>query len=260
MYGFVTVEQGPVKRQERIQTKELCGLPVLHGRISLPEGLSERRAERRVYQMGKKLWEQGVSHVLTASGFFRWSALLRSGLVPVKTAPLCRAAAVPLALAVLPRLTNEPERAVICLAGTWVSPELLRASEQLALQVSQIVVDAGAGSEKLAFYLHEEYGLPVLHAGAITPTLTISFEPGREHPEPELVLWQEPPILLGAQICFPGIEPPPDCDALSLLAALREYGRISDAAIQAWLPCDFAATSLDIFKERSYNIESIMGH
>lgn len=232
MYGYVTLEYGPGRRS-KVVWEELGGLPVLHQRVKLRPELSGARRERRVRQAAARLWNCGVSKVLTPPDFPHWDALRRGGLAPVDTGELCRAAAAELALAALEHRKAETGRAVVALAGKTVTPAMVRTAERLAGRVYGIMVCAGREGMALAHYLQEEYGLPMLLGGAVGPTLTVAFDGSGQWEEPCMKLWGERPELLGARIWTPGLELPGGCDSLPLLAALRESGRLADGSLRA---------------------------
>ena len=211
----------------------LCGLSVLQARIPFSANLTDRRRERRVYQAGVKLWNGGVSRILPPREF-RWKeSLRRAGLAEVETAELCRAAAAPLVVEALTLRGWEPGRSVVALAGERVSAPLLRAAETLARQVNCLQIDIPAGGTELAEYLHEEYGLPVLLPGTVRPALTAAFDESWKGRGAALRLWGEQPDLLGTEVWAPGVELPPECDPMPLLAALRDSGMLSDEGLRA---------------------------
>lgn len=231
MYGYLTL--CPARRSLGLNCGELCGLPVLRAEVSAPEQLSGKRLERRIHRAAVRLWEHGVSYVLVPPGFPWWPTLRTAGLAPVKTEELCRAAAAPLALAALTARGWEPERAVVSLAGRRVTTAMLRAAEILARQVCRLIVEVPDGGNELAEYLREEYGLPVLLPGTMRPALTVVFDASWQGQGAALRLWGEQPDLLGTELWVPGLELPPDCETLSLLAALWECGRLSGGALLA---------------------------
>lgn len=231
MYGYLTL--CPQRRRTQLENGELCGLPVLRAEVGAPDTLNGKRLERRIYRAAARLWEHGVSHVLTTTGFSWWTTVRRAGLAPVETETMCRAAAAPLALAALEVRGWEAERAVVALAGRRVSPAMMRAAEMLARRVCRLVVEVPDGGTALAEYLHEEYGLPVLLPGTVRPAITVAFDASWTGRGAALKLWGEKPDLLGTEIWVPGLALPEGCEPLPLLAALWECGRISDGALLA---------------------------
>jgi len=81
----------------------------------------------------------------------------------------------------------------------------------LCPRVRNLVIDV-PGEGGLAAALRREYGVPVLPPRSVSADLTLCFDPG--------------PVLEGAKYGLPGGCLPPDCDALPLLSALWENGRV----------------------------------
>lgn len=211
----------------------LCGLPVLRAEVPAPDGLGQRRLERRIVRAAARLWAAGVSRVLTREDFPCPDALSRAGLAAMETESLCQAAAVPLTLTALSVRGWEPSRAVVALAAEEISLPLARAAEALALHVCRIVVEVEAGGEGLANYLHEEYGLPVLPPKVVRPALTVAFDGSWQGQGPALRLYGPKPDLMGVELWSPGVTLPEDCAPLPLLAALWESGRLSGGGLLA---------------------------
>lgn len=233
MYGYLILDPKQTGRRAVLEHRMLCGLSVLQARVPVPEGLPEKRRTRRVFQAAVRLWNSGVSRVLTPRSFPEREALRRTGLAEVETAELCRAAAAPLTVTALTLRGWEPGRAVVALAGERVSGPLLRAAETLAVQVNCLQIHVPVGGRELAEYLHEEYGLPVLLPGTVRPALTVDFDGSWEGRGAALRLWGEQPDLLGAEVWVPGLELPEECDPMPLLAALRDSGMLSDSSLRA---------------------------
>ena len=205
----------------------LCGLPVLRARVPAPDGLGERRLERRIFRAAARLWAAGVSRVLLPEDFPCPEAVARAGLAQVETGGLVRSAAAALTLAALERRGWEPGRAVVALAAAELTVPLVRAAEELSARVCRIVVEVEQGGELLAGYLHGEYGLPVLPPGVVRPAITAAFDESWQGNGPVLRLYGPRPDLLGTELWSPGLTLPEDCAALPLLAALWESGLLS---------------------------------
>ena len=233
MYGHLVLEDRRRGSRAALDRETLCGLPVLRAAVPAPDGLGKRRLERRVFRAAARLWAAGVSRVLTPEDFPWPEALTRAGLAPVETGGLVRTAAASLTLAALEGRGWEPGRAVVALAASEVSIPLVRAAETLAGKVCRIVVEVEPGGERLAGYLHEEYGLPVLPPGVVRPALTVALDESWQGSGPALRLYGPRPDLLGTELWSPGLTMPEDCARLPLLAALWESGLLSGGSLMA---------------------------
>lgn len=217
MYGWLTVDG---KRRKAAPVRVfLCGLPLWKA-----EGSSGPRGLQRA---AKALAKAGARQIIAPEGEEIRAALDRYGLRPVDTAGLCRAAAAPLALTALTLRGWDPARAVVELRGSGLTLPLVRTAETLAGRVCRLVIAVPRGGDALADHLRRTYGLPVLLPGSVRPALAVEFDPCGQGKGPTLRLWGERPELLGAEVGDVGVEPPPGCPSMPLLAALWESGLLS---------------------------------
>ena len=247
MYGWLTA--GGRRRKNAPARVFLCGLSVW----KLEVGSADIRTLKRA---GRSLRKAGVTRVLTPPGEEWQGALERMGLPPVDTAALCRAAAAPLALQVLKLRGWEPGRAVVELKGEELTLPLVRAAEELAGQVSRLMISVPRDGEELAEHLRRSCGLPVLLSGALRPALTVDFDAGETGRGSELCLGGTRPDLKGAELWSPAVRPPPECDLMPLLAAFWESGRLSRSDFHARAAengANRAEMPLDRVGQRKYN-------
>lgn len=246
MYGWLTA--GGQRRKTAPARVFLCGLPVWKLEMGTDPG-TLRKA-------GRRLRKAGVTHILTPPGEEWQTAPERTGLAPVSTANLCRAAAAPIALAVLQMRGWQPERAAVELRGRELTLPLVRAAEELADRVRQLVIAVPRGGERLAAHLQQTRGLPVLPRGAVRPALTVDFDGEMSGCGSVLALGGMRPDLQGIEIRSAAVDPPPDCDPMALLAALWESGMLSGRDLyvrKAEIGTNRAEMPLDRVGQRKYN-------
>ena len=209
MLGRIVWGEG---RKIKLENRRLLGLPLLT--LELP--MRTRGQERRVKKGARLLIEQRVTRVLTPPDFPLWPLLLEQGLRPVDTQALRCALAPAWVRAALAARGVRPEAAVLLLTGARESPDMARVAHQLCPLARNLVIDVPGGGA-LAARLRREYGLPILPARAVRADLILHFDPG--------------PILEGAEYTWEGIVLPPDSEALPLLSALWESGRVKTEEI-----------------------------
>ena len=200
------------ERKIGLESERLLDLPLLT--LSLPERM--RGQERRVKKGVRLLIGQRVTRVLTPPDFPLWPRLREQGLRPVDTQALRCALAPAWVRAALAAGGIQPQNAVLLLTGARESPDMERVARQLCPVVRNLVIDVPGGGA-IAARLRREYGLPILPARSARANLTLCFDSG--------------PVLTGARYTLAGAVLPPDCEALPLLSALWECGRIKTEQI-----------------------------
>lgn len=200
-------------RRPRIEMEQVLGLPVL----TLEVSDRTRGGERRLSRGARLLTEYRVTRVLAPPRFGGWPILLKRGLRPVETQALRCALSPAWVRAALQARDIHPERAVLALTGTRESWEMERVARALCPLVRNLVIDVPGGGA-LAARLRREYGLPVLPARAARADLTLRFDHG--------------PVLEDAGFALAQARLPADCEALPLLSALWESGRIKTEEIR----------------------------
>ena len=195
------------ERKLRLESERLLDLPVLT--LALPA--RTRGQERRVRKGARLLIDRRVTRVLVPPDFPLWPLLREQGLRPVDTGALRCVLAPTWVMAALAARGIQPQNAVLLLTGARESADMARVAWQLCPLVRNLVIDVPGGGT-LAAGLRREYGLPVLPARSARADLTLHFDGG--------------PTLTGAKYTLEGAALPPDCEALPLLSALWESGRI----------------------------------
>ncbi len=203
MLGWITVGERKKASLERVQ---ICGLALW--KLELPA--SGRGWERRAAAGLRLLKVQRVTRVLSAPDFPHWPMLLAQGFRRVDTCPLRCALAPGWGELMLRARGIEPRNAALRLEGRRASPDLTYVARTLCPLVRSLVIDV-PGGENLSIALRREFGLPVL-PGHWEADLTLHFENG--------------PVLVGASYGLKGDVLPRDCDALPLLCALWQCGRV----------------------------------
>ena len=208
----------------RLDRGQVLCLPVLRARLAQGEDwLSRRRLERSA----RLLARGGVRRVFTARGFRDWAALERRGIRPVEGAPLCRFLAAALALAALERRGEDPARSAVTLRAGRVSRDVERSARLLCPVVRELFIDAGAGGRALAEALYREFGAAVCPEGRGAP-VALCFDGERPAGEEGclLRLWGREPDLAGLELAAPSLTVPEELEALPVLSALWESGRL----------------------------------
>lgn len=205
----------------------LYGLPVLRCQTD-PEGFW---GERRLKRAGRSLYSGGVVRALVPPGFDRWPLLLALGLRPMDPGPFLRAHAAPLTASLLERQGLAPDRATVALRGQRADGAMLRAALALCPRVRRLTISAPRGGERLAAWLRQEYGLPILPADAPAQAALL-LQPGAEPDAadgsalcPALTLFGPAPDLAGLRLAAPDLAQE-DREDLPLLSALWEGGRL----------------------------------
>ena len=206
----------------------LYGLPVLRCHTD-PEGFW---GERRLKKAGRSLCTGGAVRALVPTGFDRWPLLLALGLRPMDPGPFLRAHAAPLTASLLERQGLAPDRATVALRGQRADGAMLRAALALCPRVRRLTISAPRGGERLAAWLRQEYGLPILPADAPAQAALL-LQPGAEPDAadgsalcPALTLFGPAPDLAGLRLAAPDLAQE-DREALPLLSALWEGGRLT---------------------------------
>ena len=207
----------------RLSGERLLGLPLLRGEV--PGG---SLTPRRVRRTARALRKRGVSRVLAPEDFPFWEEVLAQGLRPVATGELCRAMAVPIALAALEGEGILPQRASVTLRGERVTRALRTAALELCPKVRQLLVEVPAGGAQLQRELSREFGLPVVEAGRGCPVhLSLCFSPSSGVQSGRTAdLSGEYPALEGYHFGLREGTLPENTAALPLLAALWSSGRL----------------------------------
>lgn len=206
----------------------LYGLPVLRCHTD-PEGFW---GERRLKRAGRSLCTGGAVRALVPTGFDRWPLLLALGLRPMDPGPFLRAHAAPLTASLLERQGLAPDQATVALRGQRADGAMLRAALALCPRVRRLTISAPRGGERLAAWLRQEYGLPILPADAPAQAALL-LQPGAEPDAadgsalcPALTLFGPAPDLAGLRLAAPDLAQE-DREALPLLSALWEGGRLT---------------------------------
>ena len=106
---------------------------------------------------------------------------------------------------------------------------MLRAALALCPRVRRLTISAPRGGERLAAWLRQEYGLPILPADAPAQAALLlqpGAEPDSPAPCPALTLFGPAPDLAGLRLAAPDLAQE-DREALPLLSALWEGGRLT---------------------------------
>lgn len=197
---------------------EALGLTIWEARLP---GTAESRPARR--RMSKGLDR------LEAAGCKR--LLLPCPLVPcyplVHTRSLWQAMAAPLALAALGQLDIDPRQAVVALHGERMTRSYVRTCVLLAREVKALSLSLER-EETFCWDLQRELGLPLVEG---TGAVTLSFLPGVPRAA-YFPLGDEDPAVPGFRLALPGLELPPSCPELPVLAALLEAGRLPLGSVQ----------------------------
>ena len=205
-------------RPERVR---LGALEAVRWTVYAPEGLSERRLERRLRQAERGLCAANVGRVVLRDGFPYGDRLRR--LRPVDPLPLWRETADLLALGALDAEGIPYNRGRVALSAPRMCAELERAAQRLCPLVRGLLIDA-PGGEDYARYLQVKFGLPVtpLAAGA---EVTAAFGPGGGRWGRTLELHGQVE-LSGLTVTAEGLELTEDCRD-QVLALLWELGKVT---------------------------------
>ena len=209
-------------RSERVR---LGPLEVMRWTVYVPEGLSERRLERRLRRAERELAQAHAGRVVLRDGF-PYRDRLRQ-LRPVDPLPFWRETADLLALAALDADGVPYSRGTVALSAPRLCIELERAAERLCPLVRGLLIDA-PGGEDYARYLQAKYGLPVTPPAA-GAEVTAAFGPGGGRWGRCLELYGQV-RLGGLTVAAEGLELPEDCRD-QVLALLWERGALSREAL-----------------------------
>ena len=202
------------------EIKNLYGLRVLQIRTD-PGG---RLGKLRLSRAGATLRRSGAGRVLLPGDFEAWEMLERFGLRSVDPTPFLHFCAPELAIGGLRRWDVDPERATVAFSGARADRAMLHAAVRLCPRVRRLVISA-PGGERLAFYLRERFGIPVLPPEE-QAHLEINFHPGGECARGHCMkLYGRTPDLDGGSVVFPLLKEEEKAD-ISLLCALWEGGKL----------------------------------
>ena len=204
-------------RPERVR---LGPLDAVRRTVYAPEGLSERRLDRRLRRAERELAGAGVGRVVLRAGF-PYGDRLRL-LRPVDPLPFWRDTADLLALTALDAEGVPYRRGRVALSAPRLCVELERAAERLCPLVRGLLIDA-PGGEDYARYLQAKYGLPVTPPAA-GAEVTVAFGPAGGRWGRSLELYGQVK-LGGLTVLAEGVELPGDCWD-QVLALLWERGEV----------------------------------
>ena len=208
------------KGRGRLEQVKLGPLEAGRWTVYAPEGLSERRLERRLRRAERELAAVHVGRVVLRGGFPYGDRL--GWLRPVDPLPLWREAADLLALAALDARGVPYRRGTVALSAPRLCVELERAAERLCPLVRGLLIDA-PGGEDYARYLQAKYGLPVTPPAA-GAEVTVAFGPEGGRWGRCLELYGQAD-LGGLTVEAEGLELPEDCWD-QVLALLWERGEV----------------------------------
>ena len=206
------------KGRGRSEQVKLGTLDAVRWTVYAPEGLSERRLERRLRRAERGLCAANVSRVVLRDGFPYGDRLRR--LRPVDPLPLWRETADVLALGALDAAGIPYRRGRVALSAPRLCIELESAAERLCPLVRGLLIDA-PGGEDYARYLQAKFGLPVTPPAA-GAEVTAAFGPGGGRWGRSLELYGQAD-LGGLTVSAEGVELPEDCRD-QVLALLWERG------------------------------------
>ena len=204
-------------RPERVR---LGPLEAVRWTVYAPEGLPERRLERRLRRAERELAAAGVGRVVLRGGFPYGDRLGR--LRPVDPLPFWRGIADLLALRALDARGVPYRRGTVALSAPYVCAELERTAERLCPLVRGLLIDV-PGGEDYARYLQAKFGLPVTPPAAGAEA-TAAFGPGGGRWGHRLELYGQAE-LGGLTVSAEGTELPEDCRE-QVLALLWEQGEV----------------------------------
>lgn len=238
MYGHLVLDPAGTGKRALLYEERVVGMAVLCAQVPAPTGLREKVLCRRLHWAAVRLWEQGVNRVLVDREFPHtlWPILRRAGLHPIDPAPLCQEAAPALILALLARRSLDPARSTVCLCGSFAAGPVQNAALALAPLVSRLVIDCPGRGGDLARRLNLAFGLPLTEPGSIPPDVTAVFAPERAQVPAQLQLYGPSPQLAGLCLVSTRGSLPPRFQALPLLTALRESGRLSASEVAVYDP------------------------
>ena len=208
------------KGRGRPEQVKLGSLEAMRWTVYAPEGLSDRRLERRLRRAERELCAAHAGRVVLRAGFPYGDRLRR--LRPVDPLPLWRGIADMLALGALDAQGIPYRRGTVALSAPRLCIELERAAERLCPLVRGLLIDA-PGGEDYARYLHAKFGLPVTPPAA-GAEVTAAFGPGGGRWGRSLELYGQAD-LDGLTVTAEGLELPEDCRD-QVLALLWERGEV----------------------------------
>ena len=208
------------KGRGRLERVRLGPLEAACWTVYVPEGLSERRLERRLRRAERELCAANVGRVVLRDGFPYGDRLRR--LRPVDPLSLWQGIADLLALAALDARGVPYNRGRVALSAPRLCVELERTAEQLCPLVRGLLIDA-PGGEDYARYLQRKFGLPVTPPAA-GAEVTVAFGPGGGRWGQCLELYGQAD-LGGLTVTAEGLDLPEDCRD-QVLALLWERGEV----------------------------------
>lgn len=197
---------------------EILGLTVLEARLpGTPEG---RQARRRMAKGLARLEKAGCRRLL--------SPCPQAPDFPVvHTRSLWQAMAAPLALAALEQMGVNPRQAVVAFHGDRMTRSYIRTCILLSREVKALSLSLER-EDAFCWNLQQELGLPLVEGSG---TVTLSFLPGVSR-RSYFSLGDEDPVIGGFSLHLPGLQLPPGCPELPVLAALLEAGRLPLSSVQ----------------------------
>lgn len=204
-----------------IQAGRLGPLELVVAKLYVPEGLSPRRAARRLVRLERRLERMGVSRVVAPEELAQPGGLRR--LRTVETLPLYQGAADVLVLGALERTVGQACRGRVSLSAPWLSGQLRQTARLLCPWVRALRIDVPRAGEDYAAWLQREYGLPVVPPSEPVD-VTVAFGPGGRAQGWTLRLYDRPE-LGGLALAARGHSLPEEC-AQQLLALLWEAGAV----------------------------------
>ena len=208
------------KGRGRPEPVRLGPLEAVRWTVYAPEGLSERRLERRLRRAERELCAAHVGRVVLRGGFPYGDRLER--LRPVDPLPLWRETADLLALGLLDVRGVAYRRGTVALSAPRMCAELERAARRLCPLVRGLLIDV-PGGEDYARYLQAKFGLPVTPPAA-GAEVTVAFGPGGGRWGRSLELYGQAD-LGGLTVTAEGLELAEDCRD-QVLALLWEQGEV----------------------------------
>lgn len=224
MVGQLVSEKGG---RGRVSRADLYGMPVLRAGVD-PES---RWEERRLARAGRELRRAGTSRLLAPAEFSRWPQLEAQGFRPVTPDRFLRAQALPIALRALEHRQMAPDRATVALCARRADGEMARMALELSRHVRRLVIDAPGGGERLALWLHREWGVPVLPRQEEAHMAVYLSEREENRTEQGVELFGSRPRLDGVRVCAPELRQEHRED-LAVLSLLWEGGFLSKSALK----------------------------
>ncbi len=221
MVGRIQYKRERGRSQPR--SESVCGLTVLTVDLCEPEGLGQKKLDRRIRKLEQTFRGAEISRVIVPNSFPYCEQLTL--VRPVDPMPFYRAAADLLVLDLLRQKGIPPGVAKAALAGPRICPELCAAAERLCRTVRKLRIDVpGEEGADFSRYLQYEFGVPVVPRTAAVDAVVAFGETGEEA---DLCLWGKSEVCLRVE----GVELPEEIEQ-SVLALLWEQGRVKREQIR----------------------------